>query len=348
MAKSKDKSGSNYLVGIDLGTSRSAIVTEDGIRGVAESVVGWPQDIIGVKVLGSSIAIGVRALELREFLEISFPLENGVIKEGVDRDIEAAEELLKHILSLAEIPEDKNLCGVIGVPSKASVQSKRILMDLATKVLGKVMLISEPFAIAYREEKLNNSIIIDMGAGTTNFCAMKGKIPDDNNQAPLSKAGNFVDKVLLDALKHKYPDTQLTINIAKRLKEKYGTVETGTENIIVKLRVHGKLQAHDITEEIIHACTSFVPDMIEEIEKLIISFDPDFQVEAMQNIILAGGMSKIKGYPAVIKEELREYGDVKVHIVDDETYAGAEGALKIGTDIPLKYWSQVGDIEGGE
>ncbi|KKK60684.1 hypothetical protein LCGC14_3021890, partial [marine sediment metagenome] len=205
MAKSKGMLESNYFVGIDLGTSRSEIVTEDGIRGVAESVVGWPQDIIGLKVLGSSIAIGVTALELREFLEISFPLENGTIKEGVDRDIEAAEELLKHVISLALIPENKKICGVIGVPAKASSQSKKILREIAAKQLSQVMLISEPFAIAYREERLNNSIIVDMGAGTTNFCAMKGKVPDENNQESLKKGGNFVDQILLDALKHKYP-----------------------------------------------------------------------------------------------------------------------------------------------
>ncbi len=347
MPKVQGTSESNFIVGIDLGTSRSAIVTENGVKGVVESIVGWPQDIIGLKVLGNSIAIGDTALEFREFLEISYPLANGVIKEGVHRDIEAAEELIKHILSLAEVPEKKKICGIVGVPAKASLQSKEILLNLSKKHMNQVTLISEPFSIAYREERLNNSIIIDLGAGTINFCTMKGRIPDENNQVSLEKAGNYVDNILFDALKRKFPDAQLTPNVVKKLKEKHGTIESGGGNIVVELRMHGKPQSLDITEEMINACSAFVPNMIEEIKKLVVSFDPEFQEEAMKNIILAGGMSKIKGYDTIIKESLSDYGDAQIHAIDDPVYAVAEGALKIGTDIPVKYWSQLGETVAG-
>ncbi|MDR4499744.1 MAG: rod shape-determining protein [Candidatus Scalindua sp.] len=343
MAKNQISSESNFIVGIDLGTSRSAIVTENGVKGVVESIVGWPQDIIGVKVLGNSIAIGDTAIEFRELLEISHPLAHGVIKEGVPRDIEAAEELIKHIISLAEVPEKKKICGIIGVPAKASLQSKQILLDLTKKHMHQVTLISEPFAVAYREERLNNSIVIDLGAGTLNFCTMKGRIPDQNNQVSLEKAGNFIDTLLFESLKNKFPDAQLNLNIVKKLKEKHGTIQRGGGKIVAELRMHGKPRVLDITDEMISACSAFVPNMIEEIKKLVISFDPEFQEEAMKNIILAGGMSKVKGYDAVIKEALADFGDAQIHIIDDPVYAVAEGALKIGTDIPVKYWSQLGE-----
>ena len=45
----------------------------------------------------------------------------------------------------------------------------------------------------------------------------------------------------------------------------------------------------------------------------------------------------------MIKESLSDYGDAQIHRIDDPVYAVAEGALKIGTDIPVKYWSQLGD-----
>ncbi len=346
MAKDRNAS-SNFIVGIDLGTSCSAIVAENGVKGVVESIVGWPQDIIGVKVLGNSIAIGDTAREFREFLEISYPLSNGVIKEGVERDIEAADELIKHILSLAEVPEDKKICGIVGVPAKASQQSKQILLDLSKKHMHQVTLISEPFSIAYREGKLNNSIIVDLGAGTIDFCTMKGRIPDENSQVSLEKAGNHVDSVLFDSLKLKFPDAQLTTNLVKKLKETYGTIERDSSKIEVELRMDGKPQSLDITEEMINACSTFVPDVIEEVKKLVVSFDPDFQEEAMKNIVLSGGMGTVKGYGAVIKKALSDYGDAQINVVDDPVYAVAEGAVKIGTDIPVKYWSQLGVTEAG-
>lgn len=343
MSKTQNASESNFIVGIDLGTSRSAIIAENGTKGTVESIVGWPHDLIGAKVLGNTIAVGATAVEFREFLDISYPLANGVIKEGIERDTQAAEELIRHIISLAEVPEKKKICGIIGVPAKASLQNKKVLLNLAKKFMNQVTLVSEPFAIAYREEKLNNSIVIDLGAGTINFCSMKGRIPDENSQVSLEKAGNFVDGLFYDALKFKFPDTQLTLNIVKKLKEQYGTIEKGNGKVVVELRMNGKPQAHDITDELISSCSVFVPDMLEIIKKLIVSFDPEFQQEAMRNVILAGGMSNIKGYENVIKKSLCDYGEVQIHKIEDPVYAVAEGALKIGTDIPVKFWSQLGD-----
>ncbi|MBF0275348.1 MAG: rod shape-determining protein [Nitrospinae bacterium] len=339
---------SSFLVGIDLGTSRSAIVTEDGQKAFIETIVGWPKDVIGIKIIGKAIVFGQEALDFRDSLDICFPLSDGVINEGSGKDEEAAEELIKHLLSLVNIPDGKKISGVVGVPARASAQSKKTLKEIAKKCMHDVMLISEPFSIAYKTEKLSHSIIIDIGAGTTDFCAMRGRIPDEHNQVTIKKAGNMVDQVLFDALRNKFPDTQLTLKIAKRLKEEHGTVITPDENIIVLLRVAGKLQAHNITEEIVESCSILVPDIVEEVEKMIIGFDPDFQEAAMENLILAGGMSVTKGLKKTIEENLKEYGNVKVHIAGDSLYSGAEGALMLGRDVPVQFWGQIGDLGDSE
>ena len=52
-------------VGIDLGTSRSAISADNGKRKWVESYVGWPKDFIAQKVLGEPILFGADALEHR-------------------------------------------------------------------------------------------------------------------------------------------------------------------------------------------------------------------------------------------------------------------------------------------
>ena len=40
------------LLGIDLGTSRTAVMTNQGTKSIMASVVGYPRDLIGVKLLG--------------------------------------------------------------------------------------------------------------------------------------------------------------------------------------------------------------------------------------------------------------------------------------------------------
>ena len=50
-------------VGIDLGTSRSAISASNGEKFVVDSFVGWPVDMVAKKVLKRDVLIGHDAVE---------------------------------------------------------------------------------------------------------------------------------------------------------------------------------------------------------------------------------------------------------------------------------------------
>lgn len=86
------------FVGIDLGTSRSAIAASNGKRIWIDSYVGWPKDFVARKVLGQPVLFGEQALHHRLSLDLYRPLERGVIKEGTTRDQEAVMELIRHLI----------------------------------------------------------------------------------------------------------------------------------------------------------------------------------------------------------------------------------------------------------
>ena len=90
-------------VGIDLGTSRSAISASNGERFVVDSFVGWPADMVAKKVLKRDVLIGHEAVTNRTMLDLHRPLERGLLKEGSQKDVEAARELLKHLLRLVGV-----------------------------------------------------------------------------------------------------------------------------------------------------------------------------------------------------------------------------------------------------
>src|SRR5215470_18294528 len=94
------QSNTALMVGIDLGTSRSAISTSAGDRIVVDSFVGWPADLVARKILKREVLVGKDALEHRTMLELRRPLERGLIKEGSDKDIQAVRELLGHLMQL--------------------------------------------------------------------------------------------------------------------------------------------------------------------------------------------------------------------------------------------------------
>ena len=68
------------LMGIDLGTSRSSIVSMNGVRKTVESYVGWPKDPVSRKLLKTDIVYGKAALDNRLALDLYRPMEKGVIK----------------------------------------------------------------------------------------------------------------------------------------------------------------------------------------------------------------------------------------------------------------------------
>ena len=82
---------------------------------------------------------------------------------------------------------------MIGAPARASIASKRILIDAARGVLDAVMIVSEPFAVAYGIGTLDQALIIDIGAGRVDLCRLHGTLPEEQDQITLDEAGDYVD-----------------------------------------------------------------------------------------------------------------------------------------------------------
>ncbi|MEO5378728.1 MAG: rod shape-determining protein [Magnetococcus sp. DMHC-6] len=335
-----------HLLGIDLGTSCTAVMSNRGAKFKIRSVVGYPKDIIGVKLLNRTSVVGDEALEKRSYMRLHYPLADGVLKESSDKETQAAKELLRHVIAATHPQPDDRICGIVGVPARASITNKAQLLKITDEMMALSMVVSEPFMVAYGLNRLSNAIVIDIGAGTTDICAMKGTVPASEDQVTLLKAGDYIDSFLTNAIAEAYPEVQITPAIAQKIKEQFGFVGASQTPAIVQLRVGGKPRTYDVTREVGAACASLVPDMLANLESLIASFDPEDQEEAVHNIILAGGGSRITGLQSVISQHLQEYGEIKVARVEDPDYAGCAGALKLATELPAEYWSQVGDVIG--
>lgn len=339
-------------IGMDLGTFKTSVASSTGARDVLPSAVGWPRDHVARALLGRAVVFGKELQEHRLALHIVRPFEKGALKynglqetgvntSAVDKHKEAARLLVEHAVALTRPPKDLPRFGVIGVPSRANLQNKQVVLEAAQTAFDAVMVVPEPFTIAYGMNRLSDTLVVDIGAGTIDLCPIYGTFPSAEEQLTLPLGGDFIDEHFYQRLRTLYPEAQLTMNMAREIKEKYGFVHDVNEKVVVSLPVHGKPRPFDVTVPLKEACRMIVEPIVQGLREVIAQTDPEFQARMLQNILLGGGGSQLRGLDRLIEEALTEYGGAKVRRVGDAVYAGAVGALKLAMGMPRECWSQL-------
>lgn len=341
----------SLFIGMDLGTFKTSVASSTGVRDVLVSAVGWPKDQIARTMLGRDVIFGKDIVEQRLALNVVRPFEKGSLKynnqdpgaapDKIKKQKEAAKLLVEHALSLTRPPKGLPVYGVIGAPSRATLVNKKVILEAAQGTFDAVMIVSEPFTIAYGMNRLTDTLVVDIGAGTTDLCPIWGTLPREEDQVTVPIGGDVIDENFFNAVRKLYPDAQLSLNMAREIKEKYGFVHDVNEKAVVTLPVNGKPKQFDVTQPLKAACRTIVAPIIDGLRELIVRFDPEFQQRLLQNIVLGGGGSQLRGLDRIIEEALQEYGGAKVKKVGDAVFAGAAGALKLAMGTPVDCWKKM-------
>jgi len=336
----EEKKRKNLYIGIDLGTNHTAISTSEGKKDNILSVVGTPKDSVASKFPKKERLYGEEALKHRVAVNLFRPIECGVLKNQRE-DIEAAKGLLQHVLRSVDGGRNVKKYAIIGVPAQASVLNKKIITDMAQEFFDGIMVASEPFCAAYNLGQLEHSLIVDIGAGTTDLCRVHGTLPEPDDQISSPRAGDYIDRELVKRIADEYTDVRVTTEMAKRWKEQYSFAGEPEEEIIVDVPVDSSVLKLSITREIKAACECILPDIVNGISRLISTYEPDFQDALRSNIWLAGGGSQIKNLDTVLEQELEIIDGGKVFRINDPVFGGADGALKLAMNMPSEFWHTV-------
>ena len=344
-------------LGLDLGTFESCILSKLSKPGSSEhfgtivpTVVGYPEDgiLAGILPGASQVLHGEEALRNQLHLRLVYPLSDGIIE---DRD--AARSYLQYLRSKVD-PEKKSqvLC-VIGIPAVADEKAKDTLKQVALEAFDGILLIPEPFlaALGMREEEklqdpdysdpVSNSLFIDIGAGTTDFCIIQGYFPKPEDLLSIPFAGNEVDVILDQLIRESYPEVSVPISMIRSFKEDFsyvGELESGAR---VKVPVEGKPRKIEIGKQVGESCNRLLDEVLESLKKVISLASADSVFSLIQNIIIAGGGSQIRNFDQVLEQRLVDVGyeDPGVRLTGKDTsILVAVGALKVAKAARDDQW----------
>lgn len=347
---------SSLIIGLDLGTNKSCVLAgplgsgDITVSKVVPSVVGYVKDGIvdGIITGNAKILFGEEALRQMLHVEMATPLAEGVIARP-----DAARDFMLHIRHLADPTGRAEIRAVVGVPANAGEQARESIRRAAAGIFSHILLVPEPFlaALGYRDDSrvkqpgyvdpVVNSLFIDIGGGTSDLCLVQGYFPTREDQISIPFAGDAIDALIYEVLDRTYPNNGLSLTTVREIKEAHAYVGPSRKPLEVKVVIGGKSRTLELGDAIGNACNALIDRIYPALTALIESASSDSVVTLLQNIIVTGGGSQIRGIDAVLQKRLSDdgYESPKVRLAgqDFQRYV-AIGALKAARAARENQW----------
>ncbi|MGB1897497.1 MAG: rod shape-determining protein [Candidatus Poseidoniaceae archaeon] len=327
-------------VGIDLGTFQSTIASSAGAMHSIETVVGRPKDPVARNFLKRDVLFGADALKNKLACNLYRPMAAGVTQDD-EANLAAAKAFVSHLIETVDPEEFDEVFGVICSPSHVSFTDKSNLVATLRGQVNAIMVVTEPFATAFAIDEIGGSIVVDVGAGTTDIARIHGTFPSDEDQVTIQEAGDWLDLELMNLIAKKFTGAQITKDMVRKWKEESSYVGGDVRTVEVSLSVDGKSQNVDIGDLIQEACDLLVPKVANAIKRIVAEADPEYQPVLRNNIILSGGGSLIEGLADRVAREISDIGDVNVWCVENPLEKVAEGALMLAGQMPDDMYTSI-------
>ena len=327
-------------VGIDLGTYQSTIASSTGSIETIETVVGRPKDPVARNFLGRDVLFGADALKNKLACNIYRPMAAGVTQDD-EANLAAAKAFVTHLVETVDPEEYDEVFGVICSPSHVSFTDKSNLVATLRGQVNAIMVVTEPFATAFGIGEISGSIVVDIGAGTTDIARLYGTFPSEEDQLTITEAGDWIDEQLVELIRKKYTGAQVTKDMVRKWKEEFSYVSGDDREQMVELSVEGKKQVVDIGDLVKDACGLIIGKVGTAIKSIVATADPEYQPILRNNIILSGGGSLIEGVADAVAHEIADIGDVTVTCVDDPIEKVATGAMALAQEMPDEQYTAI-------
>lgn len=338
-------------VGIDLGTTYSAVARFNGITSKAEIIPNaFGKDLTPSVIcfLGNETVIGDEAKEMQAegvgAVASSFKRMMGdpdYVFEADGKTYDAcglSALLLKKLISDAEAKTGEKIDGaVITVPAYFNdIQRKATIRAGEACGIGVMKIINEPTAAAvyygYRHTEKKNILVYDLGGGTFDVTAVKA---EGGNIEVIGTAGNHIlggkdwDSVIADEMCRRFAEEfgddimedSDAVNSLAVISEDYKKLLSKTSEITVTVRYGGNTGKYRMTREEFESKTRYLLNATKDVMDRLFS-EIGMDLSDMDEILLCGGSTRMPQ----VAEFLRILTDTDVVTHMDTDLAVAKGA----------------------
>ena len=344
------------LIGFDLGTNKSCVLagnagsSDIALSKIVPTVVGYVKDGIvdGIIAGNNNVLFGEEALKNMLHVNLVAPVSEGIIARP-----DAAKDFFRHIRAIVDPNNSAEIRAVVGIPANADDRSREEIRQCSLGVFDRILLVPEPFlaALGFRDDSrvgqagyvdpVTNSLFVDIGGGTSDLCLVQGYFPTRDDQISIPVAGDAIDELLHQELNRLYPNNGLSRLKVREIKETHSYVGPVRKPIDVRVIIGGKAHTLELGEALGRAANMLIDKIYPAITTLISRAPSDSVVTLLQNIIISGGGSQIKGIDTVLQKRLADDGyespKEKLAGQDYKRYV-AIGALKAARAARENQW----------
>ena len=136
--------------------------------------------------------------------------------------------------------KDQKVRAVVGVPAETLRVNRQHLRNAVKGLADSLMIVSEPFAVAYGLDALLHTMIIDIGAGHHRLLRDERPLSDRGGPAHADQRRRLGRRAARDADRRAPSRCQFSIHMVRDWKEQHGFVGEPKEKVVVTAPVHGK------------------------------------------------------------------------------------------------------------
>jgi actin-related protein 2 len=348
--------GASEVVVVDNGTGflKAGFAADNLPRFSFPSIVGRPvlraeEDVLGDDVVLKDVMVGDEAAAVRQALEISYPLENGVIRNWDDMEVVWSYLFRdKMRLDAAAIGERKVL--LTEAPMNPKENRRRMIEVMMERYGWGAMQVGIQAMLTLYAQGLLTGLVLDSGDGVTHVVAVYDGFVPQHLTRRLDVAGRHITRYLIKLLLlrgyafNRTADFQTVAEIKEKLC--YVALEAQKERALAQettvlmetyalpdgRKIHIGRERFEAAEALFHPSLVDVESlgMSDLVFDVIQKAEQDIRPDLYKAIVLSGGTTMYPGLPSRLEFDLRALylrdvlrgdksraGRLKLNIVDD-------------------------------